>query len=81
MKFEEDFPSLLQYVIEDKIEADDDWNRYKVSIGDVQKHCLDKQQVKDAFGEVMLNIYKNEGLNLQSEFHYFYELLNLGESK
>ena len=46
--FEEQFPELKDKVLEHLDEGERDWNRFQISVGDVQEHCLSKQRVREA---------------------------------
>ena len=52
--FEEEFPSLKDLVIIKEDEAVFDWNRYVISVGEVHKHTIDKQRVRETIKRVCL---------------------------
>ena len=78
MKFEEEFPSLINVEGIEHVDGTEYarqgmfYNtKDAILVEDVQKHCLDKQRVKEAQEKVLSKLFPDDW---QDRKHLFYEL-------
>ncbi len=64
LSFKEQFPSLKMKEINGNSKYMDDNNEDFYKVVDVQKHCIDKQRVKDVLDEKISNLEDMQGIGV-----------------